>query len=80
MLRLTISVISHKPEEVVASNTSTWARQTLQTAFEAGRIGFKKNMFNPFNTRSDLYKEWERGYNKEYFENLNRLKESGSSV
>ena len=64
----------------MASNTSTRARQTLQTAFEAGCIGFKKNMFNPFNTRSDLYKEWERGYNKEYFENLNRLKESGSSV
>jgi hypothetical protein len=51
MLRLMISVISHKPEEVVASNTSTRARQTLQTAFEAGCIGFKKNMVNPFNTQ-----------------------------
>jgi hypothetical protein len=30
-------------------------------------------MDNPFHPKSDLYKEWERGYNKEYFDNLKRL-------
>ena len=44
----------------MASNTSNKARYSLQTAFEAGRVGFKKNMVNPFNIRSDLYKEWAR--------------------
>jgi hypothetical protein len=70
MLRLTISVISHKPEEVVASEK---ARATPQVAFESGKIGFKKNMYNPFHPKSDLYKEWERGYNTEYFDNLKRV-------
>jgi hypothetical protein len=70
MLRLTISVISHKPEEVVASEK---ARATPQVAFESGKIGFKKNMYNPFHPKSDLYKEWERGYNTEYFDNLKKL-------
>jgi hypothetical protein len=69
-LRLTISVISHKPEEVVASEK---ARATLQVAFESGKIGFKKNMDNPFHPKSDLYKEWERGYNTEYFDNLKKF-------
>ena len=52
---------------------SNKARATLQVAFESGKIGFKNNMDNPFHPESDLYKEWERGYNKEYFDNLKRL-------
>jgi hypothetical protein len=70
MLRLTISVISLRPEAVAVSEK---ARATLQVAFESGKIGFKKNMYNPFHPKSDLYKEWERGYNTEYFDNLKRL-------
>ena len=52
------------------------ARATLQVAFEEGKTGFKKNMYNPFHLKSDLYKEWERGYNQEYFDNLKRLSDS----
>jgi len=63
-------VISLRPEAVAVSKK---ARATLQVAFESGKIGFKKNMYNPFHPKSDLYKEWERGYNTEYFDNLKRL-------
>ena len=49
------------------------ARATLQVAFESGKVGFKKDRDNPFHPKSDLYKEWERGYNREYFDNLKRL-------
>jgi hypothetical protein len=63
-------VISLRPEAVAVSKK---ARVTLQVAFEDGKIGFKKNTGNPFHPKSDLYKEWERGYNKEYFDNLKRL-------
>ena len=44
-----------------------------EKAFFSGREGFKVNSHNP-NRRNTLeYKEWERGYNREYFINLNRV-------
>ena len=49
------------------------AKDTVQVAFESGKIGFRNNMYNPFHPKYDLYKEWERGYNREYFDNLKRL-------
>jgi hypothetical protein len=49
------------------------AKDTVQVAFESGKTGFRNNMYNPFHPKSDLYKEWERGYNREYFDNLKRL-------
>jgi len=53
-------------------------RITPKDAFENGKIGFKKDLDNPFHPKSDLYKEWSRGYNREYFDNLKRLTGSGS--
>ena len=36
-------------------------------AFKRGRI------INPYKQESSFYKEWERGFNKAYFENLGKL-------
>ena len=36
-------------------------------AFKRGRI------INPYEKESSFYKEWERGFNKAYFENLGKL-------
>ncbi len=36
-------------------------------AFHTGRI------VNPYKEGSSFYKEWERGFNKAYFENLEKL-------
>jgi hypothetical protein len=38
--------------------------------FEAGKRGFRTNAENPYQEGSHNYKEWERGYNQEYFSNL----------
>ena len=61
---------SLRPEAVAVSKK---AKDTVQVAFESGKIGFRNNMYDPFHPKSDLYKEWERGYNREYFDNLKRL-------
>ena len=37
------------------------------SAFKRGRI------INPYKKESSFYKEWERGFNKAYFENLGKL-------
>lgn len=39
-----------------------------------GIQGFYKNLTNPHNKSSQAYREWEFGYNKAYFENLERQK------
>ena len=44
------------------------------TVFEAGKLGFKRNRSNPFNSNTYSYREWERGYNDAYFENLEKVK------
>ena len=36
-------------------------------AFHTGRIS------NPYKIGSSFYKEWDRGFNKAYFENLDKL-------
>jgi hypothetical protein len=36
-------------------------------AFKRGRI------INPYKKDSSFYKEWERGFNKAYFENLEKI-------
>tara|TARA_R100001510_G_scaffold23683_1_gene20845 strand:+ start:219 stop:374 length:156 start_codon:yes stop_codon:yes gene_type:complete len=38
-----------------------------------GRIGFRRNKNNPFPVTSDRYREWLRGYNLAYYEQLNRI-------
>lgn len=42
-------------------------------AFEQGKKGFYYNKDNPFKQDTYNYKEWERGFNKAYFENLRKI-------
>jgi hypothetical protein len=43
--------------------------------FEEGRSAFLTGQVgNPYPLTSNKYKEWERGFNKEYFKNLEKLK------
>ena len=44
-----------------------------EMAFCEGREGFRVNSYNPYRLKSLEHKEWERGYNRQYFINLNRL-------
>jgi len=44
-----------------------------ENAFFEGREGFRVNSHNPYRLKSLEHKEWERGYNRQYFINLNRL-------
>jgi hypothetical protein len=44
-------------------------------AFEEGRSAFLTGQVGtPYPLSSNKYKEWERGFNKEYFRNLEKLK------
>ena len=45
----------------------------------AGIQGFYKNLTNPHHKDSQAYREWEFGYNKGYFENLERQKQYEST-
>jgi hypothetical protein len=45
------------------------------SVFESGKLGFRKNEANPFGKNSHSHKEWERGYNAAYFENLKKVQE-----
>jgi len=42
-------------------------------AYYEGITGFKGNKTNPYPTDSYKYKEWERGYNNAYFQNLEKV-------
>jgi hypothetical protein len=44
-----------------------------EKAFFEGREGFRVNSYNPYRPRSLEHKEWERGYNRQYVINLNKL-------
>ena len=44
-----------------------------EKAFFEGREGFRVNSYNTYRLKSLEHKEWERGYNRQYFINLNRL-------
>lgn len=43
--------------------------------YELGMLGFKRNKTNPFTLDTFDYKEWERGYNSAYFENLEKVRD-----
>ena len=46
-----------------------------QKALEKGRKAFRAGNFNnPYGVKSYLRKEWERGFNEAYFENLEKVK------
>ena len=42
--------------------------------FTSGRI------INPYNLNTYRHKEWERGYNRQYFINLNKIKRNTNNV
>ena len=69
MLRHMISVTSLLEEPVVRKK---WI-YPMSDIVDQGREGFRKNRKNPFHLSSDRFREWERGYNKAYYENLKRL-------
>lgn len=48
----------------------------LLIPFTQGKIGFYKNEKNPYTFTSMNGKEWERGYNYAYFENLRNVETS----
>ena len=70
MLRHTISVTSLLGEPVVHNK---WV-YPMSDIVDQGREGFRKNRKNPFHLSSDRFREWERGYNKAYFETLRKVK------
>ena len=45
----------------------------LKKILEEGKVGFRENLTNPYSYGTSRSKEWERGFNKSYFFNLNRL-------
>jgi hypothetical protein len=46
----------------------------LRIQHEKGYLAFKRGrIINPYKEGSSFYKEWERGFNKAYFENLGSL-------
>lgn len=44
----------------------------MRDILEQGRNGFRRNKNNPFPPTSDRAREWQRGYNKEYYRCLNQ--------
>jgi hypothetical protein len=40
--------------------------------FEAGKKGFRYNDDNPYREGTHNFKEWERGFNQAYYENIPR--------
>jgi hypothetical protein len=45
-------------------------------AFEEGRSAFLVGQVgNPYQINTNKYKEWERGWNREYFDNLEKVKQ-----
>ena len=51
-----------------------------EKSFFEGREGFRVNSYNPYRPKSLEHKEWERGYNRQYFINLNKIKRNTNNV
>ena len=47
----------------------------LRVPYSEGKVGFYKNLDNPYPKNSMRFKEWERGFNAAYFKNLEKLSE-----
>lgn len=55
-----------------SKNTSTYFSSKEVSAFNRGKKDFYKgNLNNPYPTDTMMGKEWERGFNTSYFENIN---------
>jgi hypothetical protein len=76
-----------KGEELTMEDKSTRAERglgkydaPLKVQFERGYLDFKRGRVNnPFHSDTMQYREWERGFNAAYFENLKRVKENEKS-
>jgi hypothetical protein len=52
----------------------------LSIQFGQGQVAFKRGwMSNQYNPNTMQGKEWQRGFDKAYFENLDKLKQKGKS-
>jgi hypothetical protein len=50
-------------------------KNPLQIAFEMGHRAFLRGVFDaPYKDGTVLLKEWQRGFNQAYFQNIDRLK------
>ena len=45
----------------------------LKKILEEGKVGFRENLTNPYAYGTSRSKEWERGFNKSYFNFLKRV-------
>jgi len=51
----------------------------MKSATFEGRKAFEKgNLDNPYNTGTTNYRDWQFGFDRAYFENLERLNSRGS--
>lgn len=46
----------------------------LKKILEEGKVGFRENLTNPYAYGTSRCKEWERGFNKNYFGRLKEVK------
>jgi hypothetical protein len=53
----------------------------LRIQVEKGQRAFHRGkLVNPYKPNTSFYKEWERGFNKAYFENLKKIKDRLGSM
>lgn len=49
-------------------------KRPLEVAFDMGQSAFYRGIFDsPYKTTSFLHKEWKRGFDSGYFQNLEKL-------
>jgi len=62
-------------EELTMKNVQVKDRQPpLRIQVEKGYRAFHRGkIYNPYKFNTAFYKEWERGFNNAYFENLRKL-------
>ena len=73
MLKRMISVKLPIQEGYVAFKRRRRYPYPMRDIVHQGRVGFRRNKNNPFPVTSDRYREWLRGYNLAYYEQLNRI-------
>lgn len=48
----------------------------MNNAFKQGKIDFKNGqVVNPYGSGTSRYRDWDRGFNIAYFDNLGKVKE-----
>tara|TARA_R110002110_G_scaffold10346_3_gene50842 strand:+ start:7032 stop:7259 length:228 start_codon:yes stop_codon:yes gene_type:complete len=57
----------------IKSAKSIDSGRLMQKTFAEGVQGFINNLYNPYGVKGIKHKEWERGYNSAYFNNLTKV-------